>query len=169
MKKQTKRKNITQTELAEKLGISRQLLSAHIKKGDTPPLEDTEAWEEYLLANGRGGGALANASDETKAEFLKLKMRLMDAQARRLEVESLAREEKLIDFEGVKVFIAKYNSIYFRELERIAQDLPVDLPCKDHFERVAVHQAVNKHIGIVRSVLKNHIAQFEESKGKVNQ
>lgn len=165
-KKNITRSKMSQSELARRLGITRQLVAAHQKKGDAPPLDDVEAWELHIAVNAREGGALANATPETKAEFLKLKMRLMEAQARRIEIETLAREEKLIDFEGTTRFWGKAMSLFWGELERIKQQLPIDLPCKDHFERVAVYQAVEKQIGIVRSVVQNHIAQWEASKGK---
>jgi hypothetical protein len=165
MKKKTKQKKITQSELARNLGISRQLVAAHIKKGDAPPLDDIEAWELHIVTHGREGGLLANATPELKEEYLREKLGLIKSQRRKIEVENLAREKELIDFQGSCQFIHKLIRVtVFGELDRIAQELP-NLG-ETHRNKVEIHAELLKQIAIVRSAILKLVADWEASKGK---
>jgi hypothetical protein len=51
----TSTQKVSQSTLAHTLGVSRQLISAHAKKPDAPPISDTLAWKEFLASAGRTG------------------------------------------------------------------------------------------------------------------
>jgi transcriptional regulator with XRE-family HTH domain len=72
--KTKKSKKTTQSELAAQLGVSRQLLAAHMKKPDAPMLSDLPGWLAYFAQHGRIGSApedLRRAIAQERLEILK--------------------------------------------------------------------------------------------------
>jgi transcriptional regulator with XRE-family HTH domain len=164
MNKKTKPKNVTQSELARKLGISRQLLAAHVRKGGAPPLDDFEAWLAHLVANGREGSLMANATPEMRRELIRLKMRVLDAQARRLERANEVQDEKFILWEVAERFVEKLiRDLVFGELDRVALELPVRLRGASE---VKVWEEVRGQIVAMKENLGRSIDAWVRSRGR---
>lgn len=86
MKHKATPKKTTQSKLAVQLGVSRQLIAAHVKKGDAPALDDLAGWNAYLAQRGRIGSApedLRRAIAQERLEILQ-------------ETKSKLRRENLI-------------------------------------------------------------------------
>lgn len=84
MKPKTNTKKTTQSQLADALGVSRQLIAAHIKKGDTPALDDLAGWNVYLAQKGRIGSAPAELRHEIASE----RLAILKASREKLEREN---------------------------------------------------------------------------------
>src|SRR4051812_5918967 len=83
--KTTKTKSkATLSQTAKRLGVSRQLLSAHRKKSDAPPLGDVAAWEEFLALHGREGSAQPELRKKIAEQRLKLLTSMAGREAIRL-------------------------------------------------------------------------------------
>lgn len=125
MKKQTKRNTVkspkTLSELAEVLGVSRQLLNAHRKKPDAPKLGDVSGWTTWLAQHGREGSAPPQLREAIAKERLKI-LRETD---RKLKRENDVASGLLMERAEAKRENAKAWAFIFEQLEnRLCNQLP---------------------------------------------
>jgi len=155
-----KQKKITQSGLAAKLGITRQLLAFHIKGGNAPKLSDEEGWIEFLAVNGREG----SLPPEIRKKIADQRLRLIRGQADRVEIENRVKRGETIEFDLVHRFIGNLTGVYFfGELERIANEFPSNLKGKSEIE---IHAECGKQIEVIKTNLRARVAAWVKSKGK---
>jgi hypothetical protein len=154
-KQSTKGKPQTFAQLAEVLGVSRQLLNAHRKKSDAPKMSDVAGWVAYLAAHGREGSAppeLREAIAKARLAILretqaKLKREndtaaglLMErAEARRENASAWAHVFEMIDRRLCNEYppmLAGCEAVpIFEKLCAFREELRRN--CKDRFEKAA--------------------------------
>lgn len=121
MKPKTK-KPITQSQLARKLGVHRQVISRHVKHDpDAPALHDVDGWMEYLAAKGREGSLPL----EMRKKIGEQKLRLLRAQADKAEDEKAERRKELLPSADVNAILTELILIHFwGTYDRLTQELP---------------------------------------------
>src|ERR1700742_3595859 len=125
--KKTKSTKMTQSRLADALGISRQLVAFHVKGGKAPPLDDTEGWVEFLAVNGREG----SLPKELRKAIAAQRLRLIKAQADRTELENGAKRKEYVAWDSASRFIRDLvRNFFFGELERMREEFPITLEGK---------------------------------------
>ena len=104
MKKRVKPKAISgaatrgeQNRLAKRLGISRQLLSLHLKDPSAPKLNDIEGWINYQAAHGRAG----SDPPDIKRKIAEKRLELIAAQVAKVNRENEEANGKLEHSEEV--------------------------------------------------------------------
>jgi hypothetical protein len=120
MKPKTEPTKQTQSGLAAALGVSRQLISCHVKAGGAPPLEDVAGWSAHLAAKGRTGSLppdLRRAIGEQRLEILK-------AQKMRLERENAVAAGLLMPVAAAQRQAGFACGFFFEELQRAERELP---------------------------------------------
>jgi hypothetical protein len=120
MKPKTEPKKQTQASLAGLLGVSRQLISCHVKAGGAPPLDDLAGWTAHLAARGRTGSLppdLRRAIGEQRLAILK-------ATKARLERENAVAARALMPVADAKRQASFACCYFFEELAREERELP---------------------------------------------
>src|SRR6185503_7452634 len=120
----------TASELAEALGVSRQLLSARRQKlGDAAPdFADVAAWEGVFAADGREGSVPA----DLRRKISEQRLRLLRAAADREELRLAKERGETLDKDKVGLAIRQCVSAFWHALDRAAElDLPPVLKGKD--------------------------------------
>ena len=117
--------------MANKLGVSRQLLAAHTKKPDAPKLDDVAAWETYLAMHGREG----SAPPELRRKIAEQRLRLLTTLAER-EAIKLARErDETLTKGDVGFAISRGMALFFSALDRLVHcEAPPNLKGKTERE-----------------------------------
>ena len=138
MKSKSKSKNkITRSSLAAQLGVSRQLIAAHLKKPNAPALNDVAGWIAFLAAHGRTGSCppeLRTAIAQKRLEILaETKIKL----ARENEIASglLVPAAEAIRQAG------EAGGYFMGELERLCRELPpalAGLPAHEIAARIEI-------------------------------
>jgi hypothetical protein len=127
----TKTAKVTQSELARQLGITRQLVAHHVKSGKAPELDDIDAWMEYLAANGREG----SMPPELRKKVATARLRLINAQTDRVQMENREKRREMIEFAFVDKFLKHLTGgIFFSELSRMLSEFPTSLKGKTEVE-----------------------------------
>lgn len=144
---------MTQSKLAAVLGVSRQLIAHHRKSGKGPKTLDVEAWVEFLAAHGREG----SLPPEVRARIAEERLRLVRAQADKVELENAARKKLLIDRDFVTRSIGDVVGLFSAELDRMAQELPATLKGKTEIQ---IRDEVVKQKRAVRRLLDSHLEKF---------
>ena len=154
----TKKEVTEQVKLAKALGVSRQLISYHAKKKHAPSINDTEAWREFLLAEGRDAGL----PKHLREELAKQRLRLLTEQADKLEMENAVKRREVINFESVKQFIRDINqNCFFGELDRLANEFPSALKGQNEIE---IHKECLAQIERIKTVLRAKLDAMEKMK-----
>lgn len=118
MKTKTK---MTQSKLAEIVGVSRQLVAFHVKTGKAPKLDDIDGWLEHLAAVGKDG----SLPPELRKKIAEQRLRKLKAEATMAEHELKLREKQLVEWEFVDKFLAfLLGQKFWGELEKWSQELP---------------------------------------------
>jgi hypothetical protein len=155
MKPPKEKKITTQSELATKLGVARQLISYHRKKPGAPKLNDLEAWREFLIAEGRDSGL----PPELRRQLAKERLRLIREQADKLEDEKALRRREVINFNLVRQFIRDLvANCFFSELERLSNEFPVSLKGCDE---LAIKKECDRQIAVIVEKLKKKLREME--------
>jgi hypothetical protein len=149
--KNKKSKKTTQSALAAQLGVSRQLLAAHMKKPDAPQLSDLPGWLAYFAQHGRIGSAPAELRHEIAAERLAI---LKETRAK------LARENKIAAGElilaaDVILQCNQAGGFFCAELDRWAREFP---PLAAGLDCAAIAQLLDLQIERTRAELKAKLA-----------
>jgi|ERR1043165_2143102 transcriptional regulator with XRE-family HTH domain len=154
MRKPSKQKKITQSDLAKQLGISRQLVAHHQKTGKAPALDDLSGWVAYLAACGREG----SVPKQYREKIAEQKLRILTATAAKLELEKDEKEKTLINRDNAFRFIDRMvGQIFFGELERLKMELPNTLVGKNEVE---IHVEVGEQIKVVKKILRNEFEKY---------
>src|SRR5436190_8985219 len=77
-----------QAELAAVLGISEQLLSYYIQKGDAPPISDVGAWLEHLSVASREG----SMDPDIRRKLGEARLGLLEAQTSKINLDNKDRQ-----------------------------------------------------------------------------
>ncbi|MGD0746058.1 MAG: hypothetical protein ABSA45_12970 [Verrucomicrobiota bacterium] len=151
----------TQSQLAASLGVSRQLIAHHVKSGNAPGLSDTAGWIEYLAAHGRTG----SLPPEMRKKIADQRLRLVRAQAERVEIENRIRRAETIPFSLVTTFIRHLvANLFFGELDRLAYEFPATLKGKDE---LAINIEVEAQIARIKKSIEQQVRVWGEKKGQV--
>jgi len=121
MKPNPKTKKQTQSSLAAVLGISRQLVAAHIKRGDAPKLDDVAGWHAHLAAYGRTG---SQASSETKHGIAAERLGLLKAMREKAERENKVASGELMPCADAVRQATEACAFVDSELQRDENELP---------------------------------------------
>jgi hypothetical protein len=116
----SKKTKVTQAILAKKLEVSRQLIAAHIKKGGTPPLNDTEAWRTFLAALGRAGSAPPDIRRKIALE----RLGILRAQRARFERENQIAAKELMPCGDAIAQADGAMAFFFDHFARWENELP---------------------------------------------
>lgn len=127
MKTKTK---MTQSKLAEIVGVSRQLVAFHVKTGKAPKLDDIDGWLEHLAAVGKDG----SLPPELRKKIAQQRYRLLKANADKAEMEHMLRRKEAVEFEFVEQFIGHMVDVFFAEIERMRHEFPVALKGRTEVE-----------------------------------
>jgi hypothetical protein len=159
--KSAQQKKTTQSELAAKLGVSRQLIAFHVKGGNAPILSDTDGWIEFLAVNGREG----SLPPEIRKKIANQRLRLICGQADRVEIENQIRRGETIEFVLVQRFIGNLvGNFFFGELDRLAHEFPSNLKGRSEVE---INAECLKQIEKIKIDLKSYLERWLRAKGKI--
>jgi hypothetical protein len=125
----------TQSKLAIQLGVSRQLIAAHIKKGDAPGLDDLIGWNVYLAQKGRIG----SAPDDLRRAIAQERLEILKETKAKLARENQVETGKLIVFSDARRQCAAAWCFVFDQLQRGENELPpalAGLSCIQVYERL---------------------------------
>jgi hypothetical protein len=150
-----KPKKITITEAAKKLGVSRQLLSAHLKSAGAPPLGDLEAWRTFLAAIGRSGSAPPDLRRKIAEQHLGILKEQRAALARRNAIEA----KELMPVASALKQMAEAGGYVFGELERMARECPPGLAGGTAVE---IGKRISAEVERIRATLKEKLATIAE-------
>ena len=149
---------MNQNELAEKLGVSRQLISLHIKKRGAPKVDDVEGWQAFLAAEGREAGLDAKLRNQIGEQRLKY----LTKQTEKLELENSVKRGESINFEIVQQFIRDLvANCFFGELERMSNEFPSALKGRNE---VAIKQECDVQIEAVKERLRKRLIALTKVK-----
>jgi hypothetical protein len=152
MKKSKKAKpaakqKLTKSALADALGISRQALNVHLKSPDAPQVDDVDAWQIYLAANGRIG----TAPEDLRRAIAEKRLAIMEETRRKQARENEVEAGKLISAEEARQQACQASGYFMSELERWLREVPPALAGKSCVE---IAQILRVHIEHTRKELK---------------
>lgn len=151
---------MNQSRLAEVLGVSRQLIAHHVKSGKAPAVEDVDGWFEFLAATGRHGSLPSDA----RKEIGQARLRLIKAQADRVEIENMARRKEMMPFNKVEIFFQKFCVVgFWAELNRLKEEFPPNLKGKSEIE---IYEECDKQIEQIKANLQNRLSIWMNENGK---
>ncbi|HWX19507.1 MAG TPA: hypothetical protein VN578_06330 [Candidatus Binatia bacterium] len=146
---------MTQSKLASILGVSRQLIAHHIKTKKGPLLSDVDGWIEHLAAIGREG----SLPPEIRKRIAKERLRILQLQAERMEMENAAKRREVVSFADAQRFIQNLvANCFFGELERMAQEFPPTLKGKTEIQ---INEEVIRQIEQVKVTLQGKLDEWE--------
>jgi hypothetical protein len=120
------------SELARRLGVARQLISAHRKRPDAPPLADVAAWEFYLSAHGREG---SSGPPELRKRIAGQRLRLLQAMTHKADRENRIADGAILDRAEIFTAVARGTSLLFSAMEReFLQEAPPNLKGRNEKE-----------------------------------
>jgi hypothetical protein len=122
-KQSIKSKPQTFAQLAEVLGVSRQLLNAHRKKSDAPKMSDVAGWVAYLAAHGREG----SAPPELREAIAKARLAILRETQAKLKRENDVAAKLLMPVADAKRHNAEAWSFIFDRLEHLCLEKPPTL------------------------------------------
>lgn len=146
----------TQSSLAKILGVSRQVISYHMKNFDPPPLDDIQAWKEHLDVHGREG----TASPKVKEAIGKTKLAILQQVLRDKERTNKIKDDEIYDAGEVNRFLRDLNVTYFTELMRLEHEYPVTLKGKDEIQVALEVQRQNQ---IIRDTVTERITNWKDN------
>lgn len=127
MKKSVKPKAITrvatrgeQNRLAKRLGISRQLLSLHLKDPSAPKLDDIDGWITYQAAHGRAG----SDPPDIKRKIAEKRLELITAQVAKTVRENQEAIKLLVSWAEVEKAQRFAVQTYCAQIQRLVRDAP---------------------------------------------
>jgi hypothetical protein len=120
MKTRKPKKNATKSSLSRLLGVSRQLISAHCKDPDAPPIDNPEKWALFLAAKGRSG----SVPPELRRKIAEARLAILRATRARMELENRKAEGRTMLVEDGQRQAAEACSFFFAELGRMERELP---------------------------------------------
>jgi len=120
----TQKQEMTQQELAKALGVSRQLVARYRKKAGAPPIDDIDAWIEFVASH---GGRSETLPVKLRAALMRQRIRLLKAQADKAEGEEAVRRGELIEYAEVSAVLHHICGGYWNEIDRLAHELPPNL------------------------------------------
>ncbi len=116
---------MTQQELAQALGVSRQLVARYRKKPGAPPINDLDGWIEFIASE---GGRSETLPVKLRAALTKQRIRLLKAQADKAEGEEAVRRGELIEFEEVEAMFHEVVGVgFWGEYDRMSFEMPPNL------------------------------------------
>jgi|ERR1043166_7981596 hypothetical protein len=144
----------TAAELARILGVSRQLISAHQKDPDAPPIGDVDGWTAYLAAHGRE----QSGPPELRAQIGAQRLALLTAIRHREELK-LSRERcEMLDKAEVQAAILKGTAVFFSALDRLAgMELPAQLRGLDE---AGIAQRLAAAVEQLKAMLRDGLAKL---------
>lgn len=148
-------KTLTQTAVAKQLGISRQLLSSHLKTPGAPSLDDLEGWRTFLAQVGRSGSAPPDLRRKIAVERLGILKEQRAALARKNETEA----GELMPCASAARQAAEAMGYTFSELERLCRETP---PSLAGLPAVEIGKRLSAEIEKIRSTLKEKFAAIAE-------
>ena len=158
------RSELTATEAAKKLGLSRQLLEHHAKTDGAPARWNIPAWRKWL--DDRNGDIRIADADEAlppalREQIAKERLRLLKAEAGREEIR-LAKDQKLVvDRSEVEQALHRIIPMFFDEMEtEFCHVLPPVVAGKTP-EQIAAHHRE----AITKIMAKTKQAMVEIAKG----
>lgn len=154
----------TQSGLAKAIGVSRQLVSFHVKNGKAPKDLNVEAWRTYLAAVGREG----SASGELHKAIGKQKLLILKEVRHAKQRENRIKDGEAFDAGRVQRFITDViHNVFYGELDRMALEFPVTLAGRTAIE---IHEEILKQTETTKRCLRDRLAQLEamgpKEKGK---
>lgn len=145
----------TQTTLAKQLGISRQLLASHIKKGCAPALDDLEGWRTFLAQVGRSGSAPPDLRRKIAVERLGILKEQRASLARKNESEA----GELMPCASAVKQAAEAGGYMFAELERMAREIP---PALAGLDAVSIGKRISAEVEKIRKTLQEKVQAIGE-------
>jgi len=121
--KRTDKRHFTKSKLALALGISRQLLNAHLKSPDCPQLDDVAGWEMLLAEKGRTGSAPPKLRDA----IAKARLAILKETQKRLDRENRIADGALVSIVEVRRQCNSAGGYFMEALEKLARELPPSL------------------------------------------
>lgn len=121
----TQKQEMTQHELAQALGVSRQLVARYRKKPGAPPINDLDAWIEFIAGEGARSETLPV---KLRAALTEQRIRLLKAQADKAELEHSVIRGELIEFKEVEAMVHEVIGVgYWGEYDRMSFEMPPNL------------------------------------------
>lgn len=91
------------SQLAAKLGVSRQALNHHLRNPTAPPVGDVAAWEKFLTHHGR----VETAPEDLRRKIVLKKLEILAQQEIELRRENARKAGELISFDEVQKHYAE--------------------------------------------------------------
>lgn len=148
MKSTTTNKTAPQThaELAKALGVSRQLITAAIAKGGTPPLGDVAAWKAHFAATGRTG----SLPPELRRKIGEARLAILEEQRIALQRENAQKAGELMPTADAIREAGEAMAAVFSEFERFAREAPPSLAGLD---AVSIFKRIEAWVESIRKTL----------------
>lgn len=149
----------SQQRLADALGVSRQLINYHVKRGQDPPdtLDDV-AWRVYLESVSKGG-VLGDMDDtEVRRATLREKLRLAKEKADEAVRDNQIAAGELIDRATISDGLARAIGIMFSELDRVfCAEVPARVKGRDE---IGIRHICRTEIERLKESLKEKFAEM---------
>jgi DNA-binding XRE family transcriptional regulator len=147
MKPKSKNKIATQSQLADALGVSRQLIAAHQKRGNTPKLDDVTGWHAFLAAHGRSGSAPVELRREIAAE----RLAILKASREKLERENQVAKGELMPCADAVRQATEACHFLAGELDRLKSEIP---PTLAGLDAISICKILDREIEKIRTNAK---------------
>ena len=140
---------MTHSKLAKALGISPQLLSAHVRKPGAPPLSDRAGWIEFLATFGRDG----SAPPDLRRKIAEKRLAILNEQLITAQRDNAKAAGEMVLFQDCRRQAAEAAQKYFDCLDAQAQELP---PMLAGLEPVAIHKKLCERREQIRTELNEY-------------
>ena len=149
-----KSKTQTKSAFAGQLGISRQLLNAHLRRPDHPKLGDVPGWTAHLAAHGRDG----SAPPDLKRKIAEARLAVLKQTERGLRQANDERDGRTIGKDEVSTGIKSCVALMFSELDRLfLNELP---PALKGLDELAIKARCNGAIASLRASLRERFGKM---------
>ncbi len=163
MKKITKRGKKTgsgpnQNQLAKALGISKQLMSLHLKNPEAPKaLDDIDGWTKFLAVHGREG----SAPPDLRRAISQKRLELISQQVAKAERENKEAFKHLERSEDVAKCQKLAVTTFSAEVQRMVRDLPSVLV---GLTEVEIRQKLQEFESGILPTVKEAFLNYEKTK-----
>lgn len=143
-------------ELARKLGVARQRITANRNKPNAPALDDVNGWRKFLDETSRNGAVV---EPKLAAQIAAQNLRIKKAQAEKSELENKVRRGEVVDAADIRKVASGALSFLFGEHDRLRQTLPALLKGRSEVE---IYAEYDRELKKIEDGLRNRLKRFAD-------
>jgi hypothetical protein len=137
---------MNQTELAKKLGVTRQLLSAHKKNPLAPKTNSFADWKTFLATIGRDG----SAPIDVRRKIAEKRLAILHEQHIAAQRENAKAAGDMVSFQECRRQASEAAATYFAEWERGCRELP---PILKGMDEISIFKKLTQRLEEIRETL----------------